>query len=130
MDIISTRQQIIDEKRRKKLTVFIIDNQPIYRIGIHQVLKEDMQVVGESSLTINICGLIEALSPDIVTVDIGQPSLSGFGVARQIATRCPNTAVVIVSPDIDDDQLSTGLHGVYRHIGSRVNDQRRPDDNT
>jgi len=98
-------QQKVEEKEKRKLTIFIVDNQPIYRMGIKQVLKEDMHVVGESFLTVSMCGLIETLSPDIVLVDVGLPLLSGFDMARQITTRCPSAAVVMVSPSIDDEQL-------------------------
>ncbi|MFC2003459.1 LuxR C-terminal-related transcriptional regulator [Chloroflexota bacterium] len=43
--------------------------------------------------------------PDIVLVDVGLPLQSGFSIARQIATRCPGAAVVMLSPSPDDDQL-------------------------
>ena len=42
-------------------------------------------------------------------VDAGLPSLSGFGVARQIAIRCPGVGVVILSSSVDDEQLFQAL---------------------
>ena len=104
MDI-NRYMQIIGEEKRKKLCVFIVDNQPLYRQAIRQVLKDDMEVVGESALTPDVWSLTESLSPDIVLVDVGLPSLSGFGVTRQIATHCPGVAVVMLSPSPSDDQL-------------------------
>ncbi len=101
----SGHQSVVEEKKKGELSIFIVDNQPIYRMGIKQVLKKDMHVVGESSLTVSMCGLIETLSPDIVLVDVGLPLLSGFDVARQITTHCPSAAVVMISPSIDDEQL-------------------------
>ncbi|MFC2003580.1 LuxR C-terminal-related transcriptional regulator [Chloroflexota bacterium] len=101
--------EITEENKLRKLTIFIVDNQPLYRQAIRQVLQEDMEMVGESALTANIWSDIESLSPDIALVDVGLPSLSGFGIARQIATRCPGVAVVMLSPSPDDDQLFQAL---------------------
>ena len=92
-------------KKSGKLTLFIVDNQPLYRQAIRQALPEDMEILGESALTVNIWSNIEALSPDIALVDVGLPSLSGFDIARQIATRCPGVAVTMLTPSADDDQL-------------------------
>jgi len=95
----------IDREKKSKLAVFIVDNQPLYRQAIREVLTEDMEVVGESELTPDLWSTIESLSPDIVLVDVGLPSLSGFGAAREIATRCPGVAVAMLTPSPDDDQL-------------------------
>jgi len=95
----------IDREKKSKLAVFIVDNQPLYRQAIREVLTQDMEVVGESELTPDLWRTIESLSPDIVLVDVGLPSLRGFGAARQIATRCPGVAVVMLTPSPDDDQL-------------------------
>ncbi|MFC1870467.1 LuxR C-terminal-related transcriptional regulator, partial [Chloroflexota bacterium] len=70
-----------------------------------QALEEDIWVAGESALTSNVWSTIEGLLPDMVLVDVGLPALNGFSMARQIATRCPGTAVVMLSPSPDDDQL-------------------------
>jgi len=95
---------IIEEEKEKK-TVFIVDNQSLYRVAIREVLKEDMELIGESAFTTDIPSVIESLSPDIVLVDVGLPSLSGFGVARQITMRCPKVAVAMISSSPSDDQL-------------------------
>ncbi len=100
-----TRQATTEANEPRQLTVFIVDNQPLYRQAIRQALQEDLEVVGESELTHDVWSTIESLSPDIVLVDVGLPSLSGFGIARQIATRCPRVAVVMLTPSPDDDQL-------------------------
>jgi len=100
-----TDQAPTEENKARQLTLFIVDNQPLYRQAICQALQEDMEVVGESELTPDVWSTIESLSPDIVLLDIGLPSLSGFGLARQIAIRCPGVAVVMLTPSPDDDQL-------------------------
>ena len=88
----------------RKLTIFIVDNQPLYRQAIRQTLVDEMEIIGESALNGNIYSLVESLYPDIALVDVGA-SMWGFSVTRQIATRCPKVAVVMLSANPDDDQL-------------------------
>jgi len=106
MDI-SEEWRITEEGKTGKLTIFIVDRQPIFRDGIRQALSSarGMEVVGECSLSTDAWSSVESLSPDIVLVDVGTPLLSGFGLARQIAIRCPKVAVVMLSPNADDDQF-------------------------
>ena len=94
-----------NSEHEKRLAIFIVDNQPLYRQGIRQVLPEDMEIAGESALTPDIWRAIEYVSPDVALVDVGLPSLAGFSIARQIATHCPGVAMVMLSPSPDDDQL-------------------------
>ena len=93
----------------RQLSLFIIDNQPLYRQALRQALQADIEILGESKLTPDAWRTVENLSPGIVLVDVGLPSLSGFGIARQIATRCPGVAVVMLTPSPDDDQLFQAL---------------------
>jgi len=94
-------------KKTEKIAIFIVDRQPIFRQGLRHALSiyQDVEVVGECEPGDDVWSLVESLSPDIALVDIGAPFLDGFGVARQIATRCPRVAVVILAPSPDDDQL-------------------------
>ncbi len=56
----------IDREKKSKLAVFIVDNQPLYRQAIRQVLSEEMEVLGESALTTNVWRVIATLLPDMV----------------------------------------------------------------
>ena len=91
----------------KKLTVLIVDKQPIFRQGLRHVLSsyQDIEVVGECALTSDACTFAEILSPDVALVDTFHYSPDGFSVSRQIATRCPGIAVVTLSSNPNDEQL-------------------------
>lgn len=91
----------------KQLTVFIADNQPIFRQGLRQVLSpySHIEVIGECDLTQDVCNIVESLSPDVALVEVTPFSRDGFGVARQIAVRYPGVAVVALSSSPNDDQL-------------------------
>ena len=91
----------------KQLTVFIVDNQPIYRQGLRQVLSpySHIEVIGECDLTQDVCNIVGSLSPDVALVEVTPFSRDGFGIVRQIAVRYPGVAVVALSSSPNDDQL-------------------------
>jgi len=102
---------VTEEDKAKKLTIFIVDRQTIFRQGIRQALAayKDIEVVGEGEPATDTWHLLESLSPDIALVNLDSPLPGEFGVARQIVTRCPKVAVVILSSSPDDDQLFLAL---------------------
>jgi DNA-binding NarL/FixJ family response regulator len=120
-----THQATTEANKPGQLTLFIIESQPLYRQAIRQALQQDLEVVGESELTPDIWRTIESLLPDIVLVDVGLPSLSGLGIARQIVTRCPGVAVVILTSSPDDDQLFQAIKsGAMAFIGKDISAEK------
>jgi two-component system response regulator DegU len=89
-----------------KITVQIIDKQAFFRAGVRQALSEqaDFEVL-ESEPTDESLGIIEDHSPDIVLLDINFPALSGLELGRKISRRYPNSKVVILSPNYNDEEL-------------------------
>ncbi|MFH0942358.1 MAG: response regulator transcription factor [Chloroflexota bacterium] len=94
-------------REKTKISVFIVDKQVIYRQGLVQILAgyPDIEVVGDSAFLSDVYEQIESSPPDVVLIDIDLPSLSGLGMVRQVASRCPGVAAVVLSPNPDDDQL-------------------------
>ncbi|MBE9482763.1 MAG: response regulator transcription factor [Chloroflexi bacterium] len=88
------------------ITVLIIDKQGFFRAGVCQALSKqsDFKILdcepAEESLE-----LIEVNSPDVVLLDIDFPNLSGLELSRKIIRRHPNTRIVILSPNHDDEEL-------------------------
>ena len=118
---ITNYEKTTNEMAKVKLSVFIIDNQCLYRQAIRQVLKETMEVVGESEIMPTIWSTIESISPDIVMVDVGLPKLTGIDITRQIVTRCPGVRVVMLSSSPDDEQLFEAIKsGAVAFIGKDI----------
>jgi two-component system response regulator DegU len=89
-----------------EITVVIVDKQAFFRSGVRQALSEqDGFRVLESAPNDEALDIIEAESPDIVLLDINFPALSGLELGRKIARRHPNSKVVMLSPNTDDDEL-------------------------
>ena len=88
------------------ITIIIIDKQAFFRAGMGQALSQ------QSEFKILDCDpaqepleLIEANSPAVALLDIDFPTLSGLELSRKIARYHPNTRVVILSPNHNDEEL-------------------------
>jgi len=89
-----------------KIKVMIIDEQAFFRAGVRQTLSQqpDLEIV-ECDPTQNALELIEANLPDVALLGSDLASLSGIELGRKIAQYYPNTKVVVLSPDPDDEEL-------------------------
>ena len=89
-----------------EITVVIIDKQAFFRAGVCQALS------AQSGFKVLECDpadgpleLIEANSPEVVLLDINFPALGGLELGRKIARRYPNSKVVMLSPNSNDEEL-------------------------
>jgi two-component system response regulator DegU len=89
-----------------KIKVMVIDEQALFRAGVHQALsgQPDLEVL-ECDPTRNPLEVIEANLPDVALLGSDLTSLSGIDLGRKIAQYYPNTKVIILSPDPDDQEL-------------------------
>ena len=89
-----------------KIKVMIIDEQALFRAGVHQILSQqpDLEIL-ECDPTQNALELIEANLPDVALLGSDLASLSGIELSRKIAQYYPNTKVIVLSPDPDDEEL-------------------------
>ena len=89
-----------------EIAVVIIDKQAFFRSGVRQALSEQAGFrVLEGAPNDESLDIIEAESPDVVLLDINFPALSGLELGRKIARRYPNSKVVMLSPNSNDDEL-------------------------
>ena len=89
-----------------KIKVMIIDEQAFFRAGVCQTLSQqpDLELL-ECDLTQNALELIEANLPDVALLGSDLASLSGIELGRKIAQYYPNTKVIVLSPDPNDEEL-------------------------
>jgi two-component system response regulator DegU len=84
----------------------IIDEQALFRAGVRQALsgQPDLEIA-ECDPTKNAIETIEANMPDVVLLGSDLTSLSGIDLGRKIAQYYPNTKVIVLSPDPNDQEL-------------------------
>ena len=88
------------------IKVMIIDEQAIFRAGVRQALSQqpDLEVL-ECDPTQNALETIEANLPDVALLGSDLTTLSGIDLGRKIAQYYPNTKVIVLSPDPNDEEL-------------------------
>lgn len=88
-----------------RVRVLICDDHTLVREGLRALLKAeaDIQIVGEAETGRVAVQLAQALSPDVVLMDIAMPELSGLEATRQIAKQVPSARVLILSSYSDEE---------------------------
>ncbi len=89
-----------------KITVMIIDEQALFRAGVRQALSQqaDFEIL-ECDPTEDPLAVIEATLPNIALLGCRLTAHNGMDLGRKIARYFPNTKVIMLSPDPDDEEL-------------------------
>ncbi len=89
------------ERRKdgKKVSIIIVDDHPIVRHGIAQLInkQKDMEITGEASSIAEGWDAIVKVSPDLVIVDLTLENESGLDLIRGIKDRCTGISVLVLS---------------------------------
>lgn len=82
-----------------KIRVLIADDHIDFRRVVHEFLDRlpNVQVVGEASNGDDAVRQVEALSPDVVLMDIAMPHTTGLEATRIIKQRWPALRVLIAT---------------------------------
>lgn len=95
------------------IRILIIDDHPIVRTGIKSLLAQapDIDVVGEAADGDEAVSRVAELAPDVVTLDVSLPGKSGLEVLRELRSRSPKTAVLVLSMHSEDRYAVRLLRG-------------------
>ena len=88
------------------IRVLIVDDHPLFRDGIRERLESGgsaIEVVGEAGNGAQARGLVAALQPDVVLMDISMPDVNGIEATKLIHADHPDVAIIILSV-YDDSQ--------------------------
>src|SRR5262245_40165550 len=98
-------------ERRMKHRVLLADDHDMVRAGLRSILEkeQDMEVIAEAGNGAEAVRLVQALSPDVVIMDISMPLLNGIEATRQIVSKYPNVKVIILSMHHDRIMVSEVL---------------------
>jgi two-component system response regulator NreC len=91
--------------------VLLADDHTVMRAGLRLLLERqpDLVVVGEAADGRQTIEMAESLEPHVVVMDIAMPNLNGIEATRQIVSRRPSTAVVVLSMHSDESYVLRAL---------------------
>lgn len=88
------------------IRIVVADDHPLFRDGVISSLRAqpDVLVLGEAADGATALRLAREHLPDLILLDITMPG-GGLNVARDIATACPATKIVMLTVSEDEDDL-------------------------
>ncbi|ANG84824.1 response regulator [Microbacterium aurantiacum] len=99
--------------------VFLVDDHEIVRRGIAQLVdaEPDLDVVGEAGDIAEALRRIEATAPDVAVLDVRLPDGSGVDLCREVRSRHPHIACLMLTAYDDDEALrSAALAGASGYV--------------
>jgi DNA-binding NarL/FixJ family response regulator len=90
-----------------RITVFLLDDHEIVRRGLRDLLEAegDIEVVGEAATQQTAVDRVHALDPDVAVLDVRLEEGNGVEACREIRSRHPRTACLILTSFSDDEAL-------------------------
>ena len=91
----------------KQIKVFLLDDHEIVRMGVRDLLEAepDITVIGEAGTAASALARIPALRPDVAVLDVRLPDGDGVSVCRDIRSRMPEVACLMLTSFGDDEAL-------------------------
>jgi DNA-binding NarL/FixJ family response regulator len=91
----------------RRIAVFLLDDHEVVRRGVRDLLEAepDIVVVGEAGTASSALARIPALRPDVAVLDVRLPDGDGVTVCREIRSRMPEVACLMLTSFGDDDAL-------------------------
>jgi DNA-binding NarL/FixJ family response regulator len=88
------------------MRILLVDDFKPWRMAASRILRPtpEFQIVGEASDGVEAIEKAAALHPDVVLLDIGMPLLNGLEAARQIRQASPQSKIIFLTGQ-DDDEL-------------------------
>jgi NarL family two-component system response regulator LiaR len=89
------------------IQVLVVDDHAIVRKGIRALLAEieDIDVVGEASDGQEAMAQADALSPDVILMDLVMPGVDGIEATRQITASDAGPRILVLTSFASDDKV-------------------------
>lgn len=109
------------------MRVAIADDSALFRRGLVRLLEgAGVDVIGEAGDGPELLRLLEADQPDVVIVDIRMPPTrtdEGLQVAREVRSRWPEVAVLVLSTYLETDFATELVMGDRQRVGYLLKDR-------
>ena len=94
-----------------KITVLIVDDHPLFRQGLRQVVESDarFELVGETGDGDTALQLIQELRPDVAVLDVNLPGLSGLEVTGRLQSQQQPTRIIILTMYKEEETFNRAI---------------------
>ncbi|MEU8346090.1 response regulator transcription factor [Spirillospora sp. NPDC048832] len=89
------------------IRVFLLDDHEVVRRGVAALLsaEDDIEIVGEAGTADQALARIPAARPDVAVLDVRLPDGDGVTVCRELRSRLPDLACLMLTSFDDEDAL-------------------------
>lgn len=93
--------------QKEKIRLLIVDDHALIRDGLKKILslQADLDVVAEASDGQLAYQLTQALSPDVILMDINMPNMNGIEATRRIKADFPETGIIALTIHDDEEYI-------------------------
>jgi DNA-binding NarL/FixJ family response regulator len=93
------------------IKVLLVDDQELVRAGLRGILRSQFgfDVVGECPDGRTVADAVDALTPDVVLMDVRMPLVDGIAATRQLRERDTEPPPVLALTTFDDDEVLAGM---------------------
>jgi two-component system, NarL family, response regulator NreC len=94
-----------------QVRILLADDHTVVRKGLRLLLESHpgFQVAADASDGREAVAMAERCRPDVAVLDVAMPVLNGIDAARQISSKLPKTAIVILSMHSDEGYVLRAL---------------------
>ncbi|GLV51100.1 DNA-binding response regulator [Thermobispora bispora] len=87
--------------------MFLVDDHEVVRRGVAALLEAepDIEIVGEAGTVESALARVPALKPDVAILDVRLPDGSGVDLCRDLRSKLPNLACLMLTSYADDEAL-------------------------
>jgi two-component system response regulator DevR len=91
--------------------VFLLDDHEIVRQGLRSLIEveDDLEVVGEASSAEQALTRVPLVKPDVAVLDVRLPDGNGIEVCRELRSRHPEVACLMLTSFSDDEALFSAI---------------------
>jgi two-component system, NarL family, response regulator len=107
------------EKLTQRITVLVVDDHPVFRMGLMSMLKSQHQlsVVGSASSGSEAIKLVGLHRPDVVLMDLRMPEMSGNDTIKLLRGSYPTCRILVLTNyETDEDIYSAMRNGALGYL--------------
>jgi DNA-binding NarL/FixJ family response regulator len=103
----NTSSETATSEGHARTSVFLLDDHEVVRRGLRDLLTAEpgIDVIGEAGTAASALARVTALRPDVAVLDVRLPDGDGVSTCREIRSRLPGTACLMLTSYGDEQAL-------------------------